>query len=403
MRALAVLIVAATIAVTAPPAAGSEKKVEEYLQAFWTSALWRDPGKTGSATSPVGLSRFPDNTKLRIAVGGSMGDAYRGQVASRIGGFLASAKIDHEILPAGQDKDANISLKFISFLPSTMVDAACVARNTPSLGVFRSATLEVHDRVVSRCLAHEMMHVIGFVGHPHDSNSVLSYVYNNTDFTEIDRMIVRVLYDRRLKPGMRHLEAVAAARDALVDIMVADGAPPETREYGRRFVANVPGVLEKMVADNRTNRFAQGDARYQLGIAYTFGHVVAKDEGAGYRYFRSALDLFPDWAEGQFLVGYALHNSRGTSPNAAEGIAWYKKAAAAGHTVAQNNLGDAYWQGRGIEKDFVEAYKWFELSAERGQENAIRNRTDLQKQISENDLQEAVRRAKAWKPATAGN
>lgn len=403
MRAFAWPVVAALLAAASLPASASEKKVEEYLQAFWTSALWQDPGKTGANTSPVGLSKFPEGTKLRIAVGGSMGNAYRGQVASQIGPFLASARIDYEILAAGDERGANVELKFISFMPNVTFDAACVTRRTPRLGATQSATLEVHDRVVTRCLAHEMMHVIGFIGHPHDSNSVLSYVYNNTDFTEIDRMSVRILYDPRLKPTMRHIEAIAAARDVLVDIMVADGAPPETREYGRRFVSNVPGVLEKLIAENRANKVAQGEARYQLGLAYTFGHVVTKDEAAGYRHFRSALELFPTWSEGQFLVGYALHAGRGTAVNLDEGVAWYKKAAAAGHTTAQNNLGYAYWNGHGVERDLAEAYKWFELAADRGQDNAIRNRTNLRKQISEADLQEAIRRAKAWKPALGAN
>lgn len=56
-----------------------------------------------------------------------------------------------------------------------------------------------------------------------------------------------------------------------------------------------------------------------------------------------------------------------------------------------------------MEKDLVEAYKWFELAAERGQSSAVRNREQLRKQINDSDLQEAVRRAKTWKPATAGN
>jgi hypothetical protein len=402
MRALASLVAAAILA-AASPAAASEKKVEEYLQAFWTSALWQDPGKTGANTSPVGLSKFAEGTKLRISVGGSMGNAYRGMVQSQIGEFLASARIDYEILPAGDEKDANVQLKFITFLPKVNFDAACVTRRTPRLGTTKSATLEVLDRMVTRCLAHEMMHVIGFVGHPHDSNSILSYVYNNTDFTGIDRMMVRMLYDPRLKPGMWHIEAIAAARDALVDILIQDGAPPETREYGKRFVSNVPGVLEKLIAENRANKLAQADARYQLALAYTFGQVVATDEAAGYRHFRGASDLFPEWSEPQFYIGYALHAGRGTAANLEEGVASYKKAAAAGHITAQNNLGNAYWTGRGVEKDLVEAYKWFELAAERGQSSAVRNREQLRKQINDSDLQEAVRRAKTWKPATAGN
>jgi hypothetical protein len=388
------------LALGGAPAGASEKKVEEYLQAFWTSALWQDPGTTGANTSPVGLSKFPEGTKLRIAVGGSMGDSYRDRVASQIGSFLGAARIEYEILPAGEDSAANVALKFISFQPSTTIpNAICVTRTTPRLGALRNATLEIHDRAVSRCLAHEMLHVIGFVGHPHDSNSVLSYIYNNTDFTEIDRMMARVLYDRRLRPNMRHVEAIAAARDVLVDLMVADGAPPETRDMGRRFVANVPAALEKLIAENRSNKFAQGDARFQLALAYTLGHVVAKDEAKGYGLFVGAAELFPKWSEPQFYIGYALHNGRGTAINEAEGIAWYRKAAEAGHSTAQNNLGNALWHGRGVEKDLVEAYKWFELAANQGQSNAQRNRESLRKEIGDANMQEAVGRAKAWKPA----
>jgi hypothetical protein len=401
--AVTLLLATVIVAKAIQPAAASEKKVEEYLQAFWTSALWQDPGKTGANAAPVGLSKFPDDRKLRISVGGSMGNAYRGQVATQIGPFLASAKIDYEILPAGDDKNANIELKFITFLPNVNFDAACITLRAPRLGATRRASLEILDRMVTRCLAHEMMHVIGFVGHPHDSNSILSYVYNNTDFTEIDRMMVRVLYDRRLRPGMRHIQAIATARDVLVDLMVTDGAPAETREYGQRFVGNVPGVLEKMVADGRLSKLGQSETRYQLALAYTFGNVVAKDEAVGYRWFRSAVELFPESAELQFHIGYAMHAGRGTAVNQAEGIEWYKRAAAQGHSLAQNNLGSAYRSGGGVETDLIEAYKWFELAADRGNEYAPGNRTDLQKQINEADLQEAIRRAKAWKPAAATN
>jgi len=141
MRALATVALAGLIATAASPAIASEKKVEEYLQAFWTSALWQDPVKTGANTSPIGLSKFPEGAKLRISVSGNMGNAYRGMVLSQTGPVLASARIDHEILPAGDEKDANVQLRFITFLPNVNFDAACVTRRTPRLGATKSATL----------------------------------------------------------------------------------------------------------------------------------------------------------------------------------------------------------------------------------------------------------------------
>lgn len=398
MRVVAALAVLALLAAVPADAQVTEKKVEEYLNSFWASALWRDSGATGSSTLPIAVTRFPDGVKLRIAVGGSMGDTYRNQVVSRIGPFLASAKIDYEILPADDDT-ANVRLKFINFRPSP--NLACITGRWPRDGVTTRATLGILDTVVNRCLAHEIMHVIGFVGHPHDSNSVLSYVHQHTDFTEIDRMLVRVLYDPRLQPGLGHLLAMATARDVLVDLLISDGAPGETREYGRRFVSSVPATMEKMIAANQVNKTALGEMRYQLGVGYSNGYIVAKDEARGYRYFREVIELFPDWRGAQFQIAYSLRTGRGTAVNLAEAMEWYKKSANRGHSSAQTDLGYAYWKGEGVGKDLIEAYKWFELAAERGQENAARRRSELRQEISDAGLQEAVRRAKAWKPVAA--
>jgi TPR repeat protein len=46
-----------------------------------------------------------------------------------------------------------------------------------------------------------------------------------------------------------------------------------------------------------------------------------------------------------------------------EAAKWYKKAAAQGHTSAQNNLGVMYALGHGLRADLLEAYKWLRLSA----------------------------------------
>lgn len=395
-----VLLAAAAALAAANPVAASEKKVEEYLQAFWTAALWQDPGKTGANAAPISLTKFSESATLKIAVGGTMGDSYRDHVATRIGPFLKSAGINYEIL-AANGTGANIELKFITFLPNTSFDAACVTRRRPYSGVVERATLEVLDRQVNHCLAHEMMHVIGFAGHPHDSDSILSYVRRNHDFTEVDRVIARVLYDPRLKPGTYHVHAMALARDVLVDHLIAAGAPAATKEMGRNFVANVPKVLEQIAVAGRLPKVGLGQANFQLAIAYTFGHVVDKDEAKGFQRFTKAAELYPNWSEVQFYMGYALHAGRGTAPDLAQGIDWYKKAAAQRHTVAQNNLGNAYWSGKGVDKDIVEAYKWFQLAAERGYEVATRNRARLGQQLSPEQQAEALRRAKDWKPESA--
>ena len=52
---------------------------------------------------------------------------------------------------------------------------------------------------------------------------------------------------------------------------------------------------------------------------------------------------------------------------------YYKKAAEYGHPGAQNNLGNQYKNGRGVNKDPNEAVRLFTLSAEQGSVFGMRN------------------------------
>tara|TARA_R110000868_G_scaffold50530_3_gene161400 strand:- start:3366 stop:3983 length:618 start_codon:yes stop_codon:yes gene_type:complete len=44
----------------------------------------------------------------------------------------------------------------------------------------------------------------------------------------------------------------------------------------------------------------------------------------------------------------------------------YERAAAAGDMYAMNNLGDMYYNGRGVKRSWVEAMKWYRQGAEKG-------------------------------------
>ena len=54
----------------------------------------------------------------------------------------------------------------------------------------------------------------------------------------------------------------------------------------------------------------------------------------------------------------------------AQSIATLKKQAASGDADAQMKLGSAYYFGRGIQQDYVEAAAWYRKVAEQGYANA---------------------------------
>lgn len=53
-----------------------------------------------------------------------------------------------------------------------------------------------------------------------------------------------------------------------------------------------------------------------------------------------------------------------------EAVKWYRLAAEQGHAWAQYVLGNAYYDGKGVKRDYVEAVKWWQMAAEQGDEFA---------------------------------
>ena len=69
-------------------------------------------------------------------------------------------------------------------------------------------------------------------------------------------------------------------------------------------------------------------------------------------------------------------------------------APAAGDTFFE--LGMMYSVGRSVPIDFVTAHKWFNLAAMRGSRDAIRLRREIADQMSESEIAQAQRAARAW-------
>jgi len=69
-------------------------------------------------------------------------------------------------------------------------------------------------------------------------------------------------------------------------------------------------------------------------------------------------------AEAQFNLGWCYDDGRGVEKDYAEAVKWYLKAAARNFAPAQFNLGYCYANGQGVRKDKVEAVEWYRKAAE---------------------------------------
>lgn len=56
-----------------------------------------------------------------------------------------------------------------------------------------------------------------------------------------------------------------------------------------------------------------------------------------------------------------------------EALKWFRMAAETGHTQAACDLGNIYFQGTGVPKNYAEAFKWFLKAAEQGEVSAFQD------------------------------
>ena len=120
--------------------------------------------------------------------------------------------------------------------------------------------------------------------------------------------------------------------------------------------------------------------------------------------FDQAAPLFQALAErgnvqAEFFIGGMYLAGTGVPKDYARALKWSKMAAEHGSTAAQFNLGKMYELGEGVPQDDIEAHMWFSLSASSGDEQATRMRDQVAQQMTYDQIQEARRRAKAWRAA----
>jgi hypothetical protein len=135
---------------------------------------------------------------------------------------------------------------------------------------------------------------------------------------------------------------------------------------------------------------------------YANGEGVPQDYAEAAKWYRKAADQGYDVA--QYNLGIMYDEGRGVPQDYAEAVKWYRKAADQGHARAQHSLGYMYDNGRGVPEDHVQAHMWYNLAAsrypaaEKNRESAISNRDRLEQKMTREQVAEAQKMAREWKP-----
>ncbi len=124
--------------------------------------------------------------------------------------------------------------------------------------------------------------------------------------------------------------------------------------------------------------------------------------------YATALQEFKPLAEkghanAQFGLGLMYDEGQGVPQDYAEAVKWYRKGAQQGQANAQHNLGFMYSHGQGVPQDYVQAHMWSNLAASRLPPGSLRDmavtgREMLAEKMTPEQIAEAQRLAREWKP-----
>ena len=94
------------------------------------------------------------------------------------------------------------------------------------------------------------------------------------------------------------------------------------------------------------------DSEFRLGVSYTIGRGVAKDEVEAVKWYRKAAEQ--NVAEAQNSLGTMYGRGLGVGKDYTEAAKWFRKAAEQNYGAAQFNLGLSYEYGQGVAKDVAQ-------------------------------------------------
>ena len=137
-------------------------------------------------------------------------------------------------------------------------------------------------------------------------------------------------------------------------------------------------------------------AQYQLGLLYATGQGVTKDDAKARQWYEKA--AIQGHTEAQVNLGVLLMYARGGQQDYKMAVYYLRRAANQGNDLAQRRLGQMHERGEGVQQDSIKAYMWYSLGAAKGGEAGARLRDALAKKMDPEQIAEAQKLAREWKP-----
>lgn len=168
------------------------------------------------------------------------------------------------------------------------------------------------------------------------------------------------------------------ARELLLEAL--EDPKPITRMWlarchsrGRMFFERDEALADQIAAEvldevERLAHLGVSEAAFLMGTANDEGLAMEVDAAMAAAWFHRAADQAHVLA--QHNLGNAYYGGRGLPQSDTMAVYWWLQAAEQGDAIPQRELASMYEQGRGVAKDLAEAERWYRLSADKGNAGA---------------------------------
>jgi hypothetical protein len=125
---------------------------------------------------------------------------------------------------------------------------------------------------------------------------------------------------------------------------------------------------------------------------YDEGDGVPQDYAESVKWHRLAAQQ--GFAKSQEYLGIMYRAGKGVPQDYAEAAKWTRLAAQQGEVSSQMVLGLLYAAGLGVPQDYIHAHLWLNLASVSGDAEAVKNRDNVAKKMSPQQIAEAQKMAR---------